>query len=67
MTPLTKATSLTPHSCTDRAYRNAPLFSPTVYRSVLYEWDKQLCRFFHERNMPVILHSDGNLWPLTSD
>jgi uroporphyrinogen decarboxylase len=48
----------------DRAYRNAPLFSPRTYRQVLFEWDKMLCDFFHSRRMPVILHSDGNLWPL---
>jgi uroporphyrinogen decarboxylase len=48
----------------DRAYRNAPLFSPQTYRQVLFEWDKLLCDFFHSHGMPVILHSDGNLWPL---
>jgi uroporphyrinogen decarboxylase len=48
----------------DRAYRNAPLFSPRTYRQVLFEWDKMLCDFFHSQGMPVILHSDGNLWPL---
>jgi uroporphyrinogen decarboxylase len=48
----------------DRAYRNAPLFSPRTYRQVLFEWDRLLCDFFHSKGMPVILHSDGNLWPL---
>lgn len=48
----------------DRAYRNAPLFSPRTYRQVLFEWDKMLCDFFHTQGLPVILHSDGNLWPL---
>lgn len=48
----------------DRGYGNAPLFSPRTYREVLFEWDKMLCDFFHSKGLPVILHSDGNLWNL---
>ena len=51
----------------DRGYRNAPLFSPATYRRVLFDWDKMLCDFFHSKGMPVILHSDGNLWRLLPD
>jgi uroporphyrinogen decarboxylase len=45
----------------DMAYRNGPLFSPKLYRRCIFEWDKQLCDFFHSHDMPVIYHTDGDI------
>lgn len=45
----------------DRGYRNGLLFSPNTYRELLFEVDKMFCDFFHSYDMPVILHSDGNV------
>jgi len=45
----------------DMGYRNTSLFSPKTYCDILLETDKMLFKFFHENNMPVILHSCGNV------
>lgn len=43
----------------DMGYRNGLLFSPDTYRDLLLETDQMVCGFFHEHDMPVILHSCG--------
>jgi len=48
----------------DLGYRNGPLFSPRHFKEQLHPVFKELCDFFHKRNMPVILHSCGNVAPL---
>lgn len=45
----------------DMGYRNGPLFSPNTYRSLLLEVDQMLTGFFHSHDMPVILHSCGQV------
>ncbi len=45
----------------DMGYRNASLFSPRTYQELLLETDRTICDFFHRHNMPVILHSCGNV------
>lgn len=45
----------------DMGYRNGLLFSPKTYQMVLQETDAMVCEFFHKHNMPVILHSCGNV------
>jgi len=45
----------------DLGYRNGLLFSPEMYRKLLKPYHKKITDFFHERNMPVILHSCGNV------
>ncbi|HHV81072.1 MAG TPA: uroporphyrinogen decarboxylase family protein [bacterium] len=45
----------------DMGYRNGLLFSPRTYQEVLQETDAMVCEFFHKNNMPVILHSCGNV------
>ena len=45
----------------DMGYRNGLLFSPRTYQKVLQEIDAMVCEFFHKNNMPVILHSCGNV------
>lgn len=45
----------------DMGYRNSSLFSPKCYQELLMESDKMICDYFHNKNMKVILHSDGNI------
>lgn len=45
----------------DQGYRNGLLFSNRVYKETLFEAHKQICGYFHSKNMPVILHSDGDI------
>lgn len=43
----------------DHGYRNATLFSPQMYRRLLMPHHQRLCRWAHQHNWPVILHSCG--------
>lgn len=45
----------------DLGYKNGLFFSPKRYEEQLHPVFKELCRFFHARNMPVILHSCGQV------
>jgi uroporphyrinogen decarboxylase len=45
-------------SC-DLGYRNTSFFSPQMYRELQFPFDKRVFRFFRDRGMPAILHSDG--------
>ena len=43
----------------DNGYRNTTLFSPDMYRRLLMPHHARLCRWAHEHNWPVLLHSCG--------
>ncbi|MGQ9559141.1 MAG: uroporphyrinogen decarboxylase family protein [Candidatus Oleimicrobiaceae bacterium] len=43
----------------DMGYRNGPLFSPQLYRELLFPCHKRIVDFFHGRGLKVILHSCG--------
>ncbi len=45
----------------DLGYRPGPFFSPRHYEEQLHPVFKELCDFFHERDMQVILHCCGNI------
>lgn len=45
----------------DMGYKNGLLFSPAMYKELFLPVDKLLCDYFHSMDMPVILHSDGNI------
>ena len=45
----------------DMAYRNGPFFSPEAYMQFEYPSQKRMCDFFHSHDMPVILHTDGDV------
>jgi uroporphyrinogen decarboxylase len=45
----------------DMGYRNGTLFSPAVFRACEMPAQKRMYAFFNERNMPVIMHSCGNV------
>lgn len=51
----------------DMGYRKAPFFSPRIYRELIQPADRRMCDFFHQHDMPVILHSCGNVRPLIPD
>ncbi len=45
----------------DLGYRNGTLFSPTMYRELLFPYHKRLCDFCNGKGMSVVLHSCGNV------
>ncbi|MFH1742433.1 MAG: uroporphyrinogen decarboxylase family protein [bacterium] len=47
-------------SC-DLGYRNGTFFSPEMYRSLQFPFDQKVGRFFRDKGLPVILHSDGRV------
>ncbi len=51
----------------DVGYRNGLLFSPEIYRALLWPQEKQICDFFRSIDKPVILHSCGKIESLIPD
>jgi len=45
----------------DLGYRHGLFFSPKHYEDQLHSVFKELCRYFHSHDMPVILHSCGKV------
>jgi len=45
----------------DLGYRNGTLFSPAMYRELLFPYHKRLCGFCNARKIAVVLHSCGNV------
>jgi uroporphyrinogen decarboxylase len=45
----------------DLGYRNGTLFSPAMYRELLFPYHKRLCDFCNARGIYVVLHSCGNV------
>ena len=45
----------------DIAYSKGTLFSPTMYKEVLYPLHRRLIGFFRGRGLPVVYHSDGDI------
>ena len=43
----------------DMGYRNASLFSPAMYKELLFPTHKRIFEFFHSKGLKVILHSCG--------
>ena len=43
----------------DLGYKNGLLFSPRHYKELLFEADKLLCEYFHDKKLKVLLHSCG--------
>ncbi|MBC8235437.1 hypothetical protein H8E77_38310 [bacterium] len=48
----------------DMGYRNGPLFSPQMYRELVFPFHKQVCDHLKTDGLPTMLHSDGNIEPL---
>lgn len=55
------------HLSNDMGGRNGLLFSPRCYREQFFPADKLICDYFRSKDMPVILHSDGDLRELIPD
>jgi uroporphyrinogen decarboxylase len=51
----------------DIAYNAAPFMSPSHYREFVKPYHKRLFDAFHQRGMPVLLHSDGDIRLLLED
>ena len=51
----------------DLGYRNATLFSPEIYKELLFPAHKRICDFFKSRGKPVLLHSCGKIKALIPD
>ncbi len=51
----------------DMGYRNAPLFSPDMYRRLQKPGDEMMNEYFHDKGFKVILHSCGNVRELVPD
>ncbi|MFH2068609.1 MAG: uroporphyrinogen decarboxylase family protein [Candidatus Omnitrophota bacterium] len=48
----------------DMGYKNSSLFSPKMYRELIFPIDKYILGFCHENGMKTLLHSCGNVKPL---
>lgn len=51
----------------DLGFKNGPFMSPAMYRELLFPQHKRLFDYAHSRNLPVILHADGNMQALIPD
>ena len=51
----------------DMGHQNGLLFSPRAYQEAFYPADELLCNYFRNRNLPLILHSDGDIRQLIPD
>lgn len=51
----------------DLGYRNTSLFSPDMYKKLLFPSHKRVCDFFHNKKLKVILHSCGCVKGLIPD
>lgn len=49
------------HFADDIAYKNGMLFSPQIYRELLFPFHKRLCDYFKSKGLPVMFHTDGKL------
>lgn len=45
----------------DMGFKTDTLFSPECYKEIIMPAHKRFCDFCHSKNLPVILHSDGNI------
>lgn len=53
--------------CDDIAYATGLMVSPDILRYYVFSNYKKMAKICHDRNMPVIYHSDGNLWEVMDD
>lgn len=51
----------------DMGYKNDSLFSSAFYKELIFPSDKLMCDHFHNMDVKVILHSDGNITKLMPD
>jgi len=51
----------------DMGSSRGPIFSPAMYRELVQPGHARVCAFFAEHDLPVILHSCGNVMALVPD
>jgi uroporphyrinogen decarboxylase len=51
----------------DMAYTEGLMVSPLVLRQHVFPYLKEMGRICQAKNLPFILHSDGDLWPIMDD
>jgi uroporphyrinogen decarboxylase len=51
----------------DLCYNSGPMVAPRVYRAYVYPWYRRLVARCHQADVPVGLHSDGDLSSLLPD
>jgi uroporphyrinogen decarboxylase len=51
----------------DLAHNPTTLMSPAHYRRFLKPYHQETVALAHARGVPIIKHSDGNLWPILDD
>ena len=51
----------------DLCYNSGPIVSPKVYKEFIYPWYRKIIDRCHAKNIPIGLHSDGDLTLLLPD
>ncbi|MCL4417930.1 MAG: hypothetical protein M1365_14800, partial [Actinobacteria bacterium] len=51
----------------DIAYKNTTLFSPIFLKKEFFPRLKKIVEAYHDKDLKVIFHSDGNLWEIMDD
>ena len=51
----------------DLAMKTNTLMSPAHYRKFLKPYHQEICAAAHKRGVPIVKHTDGNIWPILDD
>ena len=51
----------------DVAANKGPIFSPAHFREYVKPYYAEIVAAAHECGLPIVKHSDGNMWPLVED
>lgn len=51
----------------DLAANKAPIFSPAHFREYVKPYYAEIVTAAHDCGLPIVKHSDGNMWPLMED
>jgi uroporphyrinogen decarboxylase len=51
----------------DLAFTNGPFMSRDHYRKFVQPFHREICELAQSREVPIIKHSDGNIWPILDD
>jgi uroporphyrinogen decarboxylase len=51
----------------DIACNSGPIVSPKIYRKYLFPWWKEIASLCQRHDLPLLLHSDGNLYMLIDE
>lgn len=51
----------------DIADKHSPLISPRHYKALFAPFHRELAAYAHELGLKIVMHTDGNIWPLLDD